>query len=304
MTDSQQPRTLRLLSWNLWYGGEKMHEGADRQAELLAAERPDVVCLQECWGDAAARLGRRLGLSVAQQDFDNAILSRWPVQLLSTDTAPYATAAVVWTPEAPVLVWSVHLEHTDYGPYRADELPRGAEAVFAQEGERLRDEQAEKILEVTAERLAELPEGTAVVVAGDFNVPSPQDWNGGMRPAAQWPATARMLEAGFVDAFRSVHPDPVLSPGLTWSQIHTLSDEPRDRIDFVFVNGFEVRAAEHLGGAADDHDALQDAGFREYGGTARHIPEHEENSFASDHLAVQVQLVQGQLVQGQLRLRS
>lgn len=293
MTGHQAPETISLLSWNLWFGGERMDDGAQRQADLLAEERPDILCLQECWGDAAVRLGRRLGLTVAQQDFDNAVLSRWPVQLLVTDTAPYATAAVVWAPTGPMLVWSVHLEHTDYGPHRADELPGGAESVLAQEGERLRDEQAQKILEVTAERLSELPEGSSVVVAGDFNVPSPRDWDGELRPAVRWPATTRMLDAGFVDAFRTVHPDPVQAPGLTWSQIHTLSDEPRDRIDFVFVDGLEVLNADHLGGAADDHDAAADPGFREYGGTVRHIPDHADNTFASDHLAVRVELRRG-----------
>lgn len=290
MTDHHSDDHMRLLSWNLWFGGQKMRHGVERQTELLAAERPDIVCLQECWGDAAAKIGRRLGLTVAQQDFDNAILSRWPVQLLVTDTAPYATAAVVWAPCGPMLVWSVHLEHTDYGPYRAADLETDPESVFSQAGERLRDEQAVKILAVTAERLAELPEGTPVIIAGDFNVPSPQDWDGTLRPAAQWPATGRLLEAGFVDAFRRVHPDPVRAPGLTWSQIHTLDDEPRDRIDFVFVDGLDVHAADHLGGAADDHDAASDPGFCEYGGTVRHIPDHAENTFASDHLAVRVTL--------------
>ncbi|GAB3194245.1 endonuclease/exonuclease/phosphatase family protein [Nesterenkonia suensis] len=277
--------TLRLFCWNLWFGGEKVADGRHKQIDVLRGQEVDLLFLQECWGDAGGRLGRTLGMTVAQQSWDNAVLSAGGARLLRTDTAPYATAAIVQTRLGELLAWSVHLAPQDYGPYRSDELPEGRGAVFSQDGEVLRDQQAQQVLAETDRILTEHGD-MPVVIAGDFNVPSPVDWEAADRPSADWPATRRLIDAGYTDAFRAVHPDPARAPGRSWSQIHTLSDEPRDRIDFIYVRGLEVLAADHVGGAADDADAGDDQGFVPYPGTCRHIPDHEDNEFPSDHLAV------------------
>lgn len=278
-------RTLKLFSWNIWFGGREITDAHAKQTAVLNAEEADIVFLQECFGTAGQQLGRRTGMTVAQQDYDCAVLSASPIRLLKTDTTSYATAALVQTRSGDVLAWSVHLAAWDYGPYRSDELPQNAREVFAQPGEQKRTAEAEQILAETQRLRTELGD-IPVIVAGDFNVPSGLDWAGEHRPALQWPATQKFLDAGYTDAFRSAHPDPVQAPGLSWSQIETLENEPRDRIDFIFVLGMEVISADHLGGAADDADAPADPGFTEYGGTAQHIPHQRENAFPSDHLAV------------------
>lgn len=282
-------RTLKLFSWNIWLGGREIDDSAAKQAAVLDAEGADIVFLQECFGDAGVQLGRRTGMTVAQQDYDCAVLSASPIRRLATDTASYATAAVVQTRGGDVLAWSVHLAPWDYGPYRSEELPGNAAEVFDQPGERKRTAEAQQILSETQRLKAELGD-IPVIVAGDFNVPTGLDWTGAHRPQLQWPATQAFLDAGFTDAFRASHPDPATAPGLSWSQIETLETEPRDRIDFIYVLGMEVVTADHLGGAADDSDAPADLGFTEYGGTARHIPDHRGNAFPSDHLAVRATL--------------
>jgi hypothetical protein len=278
-------RTINLFSWNLWFGGREIDDAVARQKNVLQAEDIDILFLQECFGTAALRIGRATGMSVAQQDYDCAVLSPSPLRLVATDTTSYATAAIVQTRQGDVLAWSVHLVPWDYGPYRADELPGSSAEVFAQPGERSRTAEAQKILAETQRILAESGD-MPVIIAGDFNVPSPQDWNGTQRPDVTWPATQQLLEAGYTDAFRAVHPDAAKAPGLTWSQIEPLEKEPRDRIDFVFLKGFTAESADHLGGAADDADTAADAGFVEYGGRCEHIPDQRGNAFPSDHLAV------------------
>ena len=282
-------RTLTLFSWNLWHGGREIDDAVEKQAAVLEAEDADIVFLQECFGNAAVRIGRNAGMTVAQQDYDCAVLSPSPVRVLPTDTASYATAALVQTRMGEVLCWSVHLTPWDYGPYRAEDFPENASEVFAQSGERARTAEAEKILEETRRLRAEHGE-VPVIVAGDFNVPSSLDWTGGHRPEAAWPATQKLMDAGYTDAFRTAYPDPAAAPGLTWSQIEPLEKEPRDRIDFIFTKGLDVVLSDHLGGAADDADTAQDAGFTEYGGPRQHIPDQRSNAFPSDHLAVRATL--------------
>lgn len=89
-------------------------------------------------------------------------------------------------------------------------------------------------------------ESVPVILAGDFNSPSPLDWvqenatsHGGIEKF-EWPAIALSTAAGLIDSFRKIHPDPVVEPGITWSSIHKEA-EPQDRIDYIFHKGKSLR---------------------------------------------------------------
>lgn len=278
--------SLRLMTWNIWCGGREVDGSGEKQIEVLSDQAADVLFLQEAWHHSAAPLASELRMAVAQQGYDNAVLSPHAIRLVHADTDPYATAAVVLTPIGDVLAWSVHLSPWDYGPYRHGASAGEKNAEFAAEreipGEQEREQQIRTVLASTDRILAEVGD-MPVIIAGDFNVPSPLDWEGTNRPAVDWPATRALLEAGYTDAFRAVHPDPAAAPGLTWAQIHTLEDEPRDRIDFISVRGLTVVAADHYGSAVDSD---QGSGFTEHGGRNDYIPDHAGNAFPSDHLAV------------------
>ncbi len=95
-----------------------------------------------------------------------------------------------------------------------------------------------------------------VFVTGDFNEPSALDWTeatvaAGQQPlAVNWPTTERLFAAGFTDAYRAVHPDPVAKPAYTWTPMWTTEDDPtdkHDRIDFVPVRGATVTGAAIVG---------------------------------------------------------
>ncbi|GMT33977.1 hypothetical protein PFISCL1PPCAC_25274 [Pristionchus fissidentatus] len=84
-----------------------------------------------------------------------------------------------------------------------------------------------------------------VIVAGDFNVPSDEDWTVNNRAqhfglAVQWPVTMLLKSTGMMDSFRVVHPDPITDPGITWSVFtgeENAVHEVMDRIDFIFYKG-------------------------------------------------------------------
>lgn len=101
-------------------------------------------------------------------------------------------------------------------------------------------------------------EGYRIVLGGDFNEPSHLDWTAATRYMydhhgliVPWPATLKLHEAGYIDAYRSVWPNPLTHPGftypsdnpavpverLTWAP---LADE-RDRIDYLFFKGADLR---------------------------------------------------------------
>ena len=81
-------------------------------------------------------------------------------------------------------------------------------------------------------------------MTGDFNTPSHLDWTAAVdavrddvRYPVPWPVTEALAAAGYQDTYRAVHPDPVASPGITWTYGYPFprlnANEVVDRIDLV-----------------------------------------------------------------------
>lgn len=55
------PYRLRVMTWNLWYGGTKVRDHRAKQLKVIAETDVDVVGLQETYGGAAGKLAEALG---------------------------------------------------------------------------------------------------------------------------------------------------------------------------------------------------------------------------------------------------
>ncbi|KAG7340725.1 endonuclease/exonuclease/phosphatase family protein [Nitzschia inconspicua] len=105
-----------------------------------------------------------------------------------------------------------------------------------------------------------------VIIMGDFNEPSTLDWTEDTKHTAghngvvyQWETTRRLLNAGWVDSYRELHPNPLTHPGYTWpaavkgknnvrEQITgwLRNADERDRIDFIFYKNQATQNKEPL----------------------------------------------------------
>nr|MBA3870052.1 endonuclease/exonuclease/phosphatase family protein [Anaerolineae bacterium] len=90
--------------------------------------------------------------------------------------------------------------------------------------------------------------GYPVLFTGDFNTPSHLDWTEAMvgkddhiRYAVKWPVSAAIVDAGFVDTYRTIYPDPTKRTGMTWTPGYPVPrlrpNEVVDRIDMIFAGG-------------------------------------------------------------------
>ena len=55
----------------------------------------------------------------------------------------------------------------------------------------------------------------------------------------EYPTSENLAEAGFADAWRTIYPDEMKKPGVTWSPL-TKSEDHHDRIDFVYSRGKDI----------------------------------------------------------------
>ncbi len=272
MALADDPVTMKVLSFNIWYGGDQV--SFTKVIEAIRLADADIVGLQEPDGKTL-QIAALAGYPYA--DVRRHILSKYPLfdsgvgETTSAEPPPYSIAGVdpdtvhAWAMVAPgkvVAVANTHLTSNPYGP----ELVRDgatAEEVLANEvGLRLPEAEA---LVNGLKPLADA--GVPVILTGDFNVPSHLDWTAAVQAARpevkyplEWPVSVLIAGAGFADSFRAAHPDPVATPGLTWTpgvpNPLIKQGETLDRIDYVYAANATVTDSVLLGEAGNPAVAL------------------------------------------------
>src|SRR4051812_34808782 len=224
------------MTYNIWDSGLGRLPLIER---VIRAEGPDVVALQEVTERVAAEgLAARLGMQYVHGDANSAFgvawLSRRTVASAENHRLPELAKTLLAIEVAGVRLFATHLVHgRDVG------------------SERVRLREVEAILGVLARV------GGPHVLVGDLNAVHPDDAVGEPPPQERLEHVARepvrrLLEAGYVDAFRVAHPD---ERGWTY-----LAQHPWGRLDHVLVNGIDVRASHVVAAAparqASDHLAV------------------------------------------------
>jgi hypothetical protein len=160
------------------------------------------------------------------------------------------------SPGLVVALENVHLPSVHYGPTR---VRNGATPRQVLRSERLSRLPAIRPSLRAARKLQR--QGIPVFLTGDFNSPSFYDWTPatvGTRPALRyplnWPVSEAVVRAGFRDSYRTVYPDPVTDPGLTWPVHRDLPGwnptpaTPLDRVDFIYATPLATPTASVLVG--------------------------------------------------------
>lgn len=269
-TASPSKTTLKVLVLNAWHGGKQIPGGVGMIADIIKESGATLVFIPEAnetTPDIVAKLNAS-GLYFQHKiTGDNAIISAYPIG--EATSLPYMTKAVVTVGSVEIAAYAAHLQYQwyatylprAYGPgapsgefseYGWNKIPSGAVTdAAAVDRVNVASGRPKVIEQFIADAKKERRLGRAVIMGGDFNEPSTLDWT--RRTARlfdhngvvlRWGSTQALKEAGFVDAYRHQHPNPVSHPGFTWpasnpnAAVSVLTWAPeadeRDRIDYVF----------------------------------------------------------------------
>ena len=216
------------MSFNIWLGGDVVDFG--KVVETIEASGAEVVGLQEAEGNTR-KVARALGWPYWSDRLH--VVSRHP--LIDPPEARGEYVLVQLRPGEVFALANVHLTSDPYGPYAVRDGRSLARVLNLERSTRLPEIRA---------TLRALPDGIPTLMTGDFNTPSHLDWTAAVdavrddvRYPVPWPVTEALAAAGFQDTYRAVHPDPVASPGITWTYGYPFprlnADEVVDRIDLV-----------------------------------------------------------------------
>ena len=219
---------------------------------------PDVVLLQESYDieDDRPKLGAwlagELGWSQFQGDSAHlCVLTPYDIETTFFHHEWHGVGAKLKDPQGRSFVaWSIWLDWRSFVGYELRDHPEmsDAELIEAETKRSGRVSQAEALLN-HLKKEGHFNESVPVLLGGDFNCPSHLDWTRDTqrvferRRALDLPVSQLVLEAGFDDSFRRIHPNPVQHPGITWSPMNRggLSREegtPQsfERIDRLYVH--------------------------------------------------------------------
>jgi endonuclease/exonuclease/phosphatase family metal-dependent hydrolase len=260
-----QYETIKVMTLNTWHGGEAVHDGLNKIVKAVELSGADIVGFQET-PDPGKEAAEKLGWHYYQNKEGQgncSIISKYPIIEAFDIEGISAVVAHIRLPSGQeILVADAHLYYDPYGPYWA---------IFDRKPMVLR------------EFLPRMASGIPVFLMGDFNTPSHLDWGDDTKlmhegRIIEWPVSLLAEKAGLVDSYRAIHPDPVASPGYTWSPVHTPEHpwgdntyEPQDRIDFIYYQGKHVEVA--------NSEVFVVGNPQGYGS-------HEDNEWPSDHAAV------------------
>lgn len=269
-----QEKGFSVLQINIWQEGTVVPQGFEAIGDEILDKNPDVVTFSEIRNYKDTDFIQRIiaylkakgngyyGLS-SESSLDVGVIAKYPIEqqeplYKEDEKMGNVLKTRLNIHDTKILLYSVHLDYTHYACY----LPRGYDGATWKEMEQpivdvekilianRKSKRDEAIRDIIADVEKENTE-QFILIAGDFNEPSHLDWTEETKnlfdhrgAVVPWDASVMLMDAGFVDAFRTIYPNPVTHPGFTFPSYNKDVDvskltwapksDERDRIDFIY----------------------------------------------------------------------
>ena len=244
---------LRVLVWNVLHGSNDVENGPEKALEIIRESQADLVLLQESYDIDGERpklgawLAEQLGWKQWQGESAHlCVLTHLDLEATFFHHPWHGVGAELKDSLGrSFIAWSIWIDWRAYitRELRDDPDMSDVELLAAEDVRSSRLPQANAILahlQEVGHRSADIP----VLVGGDWNTPSHLDWTEDTervfkhRRNLPLPVSLAMQDAGFMDTFRAVHPNPVQRPGITWSPMFRETDGKVtgfERIDRLYL---------------------------------------------------------------------
>lgn len=276
---SKGAREFTVLQWNVWQEGTMVPGGYDAIVDEIVRLQPDFVTFSEVRNYHNTRFNERMVASLKERGldyysfytYDTGLLSKHPITDSLTVFPENGDHGSIYKLVSAVdghkvAVYTAHLDYLDCAYYNVRgydgstwkeiPVPASVDEVMKVNMASQRDDAIRMFI---AEAEKDLANGYTVIIGGDFNEPSHRDWieankdlydHHGM--VIPWTVTTLLEEAGYIDTYRQIYPNPLTHPGFTYPADNPLKEpgkltwapkaDERDRIDFIFYQGKGIKA--------------------------------------------------------------
>ncbi len=243
-----QRTEFKAMTWNILHGGrdDGKEIGPQRVIEVIKASGADLVAMQETYGSGEL-ISKALGYHFLARGTNVSIHSKFPIlEDISVFQEFKCVGALIELPnKAKIAFYSIWLPYDkeiwEEGTRNSSNIAEMLSACASSATD------LEKIRTEIAARLSD-PKyaGVPVVIAGDFNSMSHLDYTAvahdQYKAVIDWPTSRVLVDEGFRDAFRELHPTVNRMKDRTWSP--RFDKQEQDRIDFCYYKGHGLEAKE------------------------------------------------------------
>ncbi|MGL5317916.1 MAG: LamG-like jellyroll fold domain-containing protein [Bacteroidales bacterium] len=239
---------VKVLTWNIWHGGVHLgSDGPQHIVDLLRKCDADIVTMQEAYGSQdrfAKELNYKLTTNSAKDNL--ALFTRFKMLPLNTRNAFKSNPAIMMLPNGKrISVLDCWLRYAYRPGYASNHGNTGYDQQkWIEEDITLSKADISQILTEDVEPYMESAD-EVVIIGGDFNSGSHLDWTDAATPLhygygkVDLPTSKFMMEKGFKDSFREMHPNEVTHSGGTFAVIY--GQLQHSRIDYIYYKGNGIR---------------------------------------------------------------
>ncbi|WP_455586429.1 endonuclease/exonuclease/phosphatase family protein [Bacteroides sp.] len=280
---SRKAGEFTVLQWNVWQEGTVVPGGYDAIVDEIVRLKPDFVTFSEVRNYNETNFSARILSSLQERgltyysfySYDSGLLSKYPITDSLTVFPENEDHGSIYRLLSTInghkiAIYTAHLDYKncayynvrgyDGSTWKEITKPDTVDEVMQVNIASQRDDAIKRFIEQARQDMAN---GYSIILGGDFNEPSHRDWieankdlydhNGMIIP---WTVTTLLEEAGFIDSYRRVYPNPLTHPGFTYPSDNLLIEsskltwapkaDERERIDFIFYQGKGLQAKEAI----------------------------------------------------------
>ena len=272
---------VTVLQWNIWQEGEMIKGGYDAIVNEIARLKPDFVTFSEVRNYHHTSFAGRIQNSLKSKgltyysfySYATGLLSKYPIRDTIAVFPCNQDHGSIHKLVANVkgVEFAVYTGHLDYlndayynvlgydgSTFKEVERPKSVQELLKMNDLSWRDDAIRIFIN---EARHDLEKGRQVILGGDFNEPSYLDWTEETKDLydhhgmiVPWTVSVLLQKAGYKDAYRTVHPQVLSYPGITYpSHNPDCPDEKitwapkadeRERIDYVCYQGSRIKPVE------------------------------------------------------------
>lgn len=248
----KQPGTFKVMSWNILHGGNDVKDGKSSIIQIIKEINPDVILMVETYGSGKAiadSLGYNFhliapeGTAADDKNVNLSIISRYPFgERIDTKFPFYLGGREIMIQNQKIRFFSNWFHYLPW-ENEPEKLGKTTAELLVWEKSGSKYEMIQKVLPYLKKYALE-SDSIPMILGGDLNTPSHLDWAKNTKKihnnlVVPWYATKVLEEIGLVDTYRTLNPDPNVSPGITW---HTKGEKDAHRIDYIFYKSPKLKA--------------------------------------------------------------
>ena len=248
----EKPITFKVMAWNILHGANDIENGPQKAIEIIKEIDPDVILMVETYGSGpviADSLGynfhliAREGTALDDERINLSVFSKFPLgERIDTEFPFYLGGIEILIDGQKIRFFSNWFHYLPWND-APEKMGKTAEELLVWERTETKYGMIQKVLPYLKKYSAET-DSVPMIFGGDMNTPSHLDWGEETRQihnglVVPWYSTKVLEDLGLIDTYRTLNPDPITHPGITWD---TKGIKDEHRIDYIFYKGPKLKA--------------------------------------------------------------